>query len=177
MAWAKAKTAIAVGAGILLAAAGTVGFVVKATGTSTDDLIGKLEHQSGKRMSGTNTLTYPPHWTSKTRRLRKRSTGLAVQAGAYWTIDYAVYGSDQALRDLTALLDEGTALQAGGWTNLSSRPLKPVISLVAHDPRGRSSGGVGMRRPGSRDNVGMVVMLGPEASVKFAQGAGGGINT
>jgi RNA polymerase sigma factor (sigma-70 family) len=178
MTWAKAKTAITVGAGILLAAAGTVGVVVKATGTSTDDLIGKLEHQSGKRIVWDKHLDLSAPLDLKNLSLEEALDRLAVQAGAYWTIDYAVYGSDQALRDLTTLLHEGTELQAGGWTNLSSRPLQPVISFISQDLRGRSSGGMGTARPGSRDNVGMVgmvVMLGPEASAKMAQGAGGGM--
>ncbi len=175
MAWAKAKTTIAVGAGILLAAAGTVGVVVKATGTPTDDLIGKLEHQSGKRIVWDKHLDLPATLDLKNLPLEEALDRLAVQAGAYWTIDYAVYGSDQALRDLMALLHEGAELQAGGWTNLSSRPLQPLISFIAQDTRGRASGGMAMTRPASRDKVGMIVTLGPEATAKLAQGAGGGM--
>lgn len=177
MALAKAKTAIAIGAGILLAAVGTVGVVVKVTGISNDGLIGKLEHQSGKRIVWDRHLDLPATLDLKNLSLEQALDRLAVQAGAYWTIDYAVYGSDQALRDLTTLLHEGTELQAGGWTNLSSRPLQPLISLVTQDPRGRASGGMGTTRPDSSDNfgmVGMVVMLGPEASAEMAQGTGGG---
>jgi len=50
----QAKTAIAVRRGHIARGGRDRRFVVKATGTSTDDLIGKLEHQSGNELSGTN---------------------------------------------------------------------------------------------------------------------------
>jgi RNA polymerase sigma factor (sigma-70 family) len=172
MVWAKAKTSIIFGAGTLLVAAGTLGVLAKATGTSADDLISKLEHQSGKRIVWDKHLSLPATLDLQNLYLEEALDRLAVQMGAYWTIDYVVYGSDKALRDLIALLREGSPLQFGGWTNLSSRPLRPAISFVGYSPRGLSGGSVRITKPGSGNNIGMVVMLGSEASAQLSHRAG-----
>ncbi len=199
MAWAKAKTAIAVGAGVLLAGAGTATVAVKALSTPADDLIGKLERQSGKRIAWDKHLALPAAFDFKNLPLERALDMLSLQAGAYWSIDYAVYGSDQALRQLLDVLREGTGLQDGRWTNLSSRPLRANILVTPYDPHGRPGGGIGGgggrggggsgggggggggsgvgggggRFGGPRkdpgDLVSMVVMLRPEATATFFQ--------
>jgi RNA polymerase sigma factor (sigma-70 family) len=176
MAWAKARTAIAVGAGVLLAGAGTATVAVRALSTPADELIGKLEHQSGKRIASDKHLALPATFDFKNVPLEQALDMLSVLAGAYWSIDYAVYGSDQGLRQLLNVLQEGTGLQDGGWTNLSSRPLRANILVTPYDPHGRPHGGGGGGGGGSGgprhdagDLVTMIVMLRPEATDRFFQ--------
>jgi hypothetical protein len=92
-----------------------------------------------------------------------------VQANAYWTIDYAVYDSDESLRKLLDVLHDGAELETGGWTNLSSMPLEPHISVMPYDPHGRMRTFIRIPKDHPRDQVTMLVMLGPEASAEFAQ--------
>jgi hypothetical protein len=169
MAWAKARTAIAVGAGLLLVGAGTATVAVKVGKAPTDDLIGKLEHQSGKRIAWDKHLALPATFDFKNLSLQEALDKLSVEAYAYWSIDYAVYGSDQALWQLLDVLHEGTGLRDAGWTNLSSRPLTAAIGMATYDPHGRS--GAGVVRPSDHpvNSVGMTVMLGREATTRFIQ--------
>jgi hypothetical protein len=168
IAWAKAKTALAFGAGVLLVTAGTVTAVLESGGQQLDDTIGKLERQSGKRIVWDKRITLPANLDLKNLSLEQALDQISVKAGAYWTIDYAVYGAEQGLQRLLALLREGSELQSGGWTNLSSRELQPSISMTSADPHGRNRASVMMRGGHSADQVGMVVVLGPEASAKLA---------
>jgi hypothetical protein len=167
IAWAKTKTAIALGAGVLLVTAGTV-TAVFGPGASLDDLLSTLHQQSGKRIVADKRLVLPSTLDLKNLSLEQALDQIAVQAGAYWTIDYAVYSSEQSLQQLLALLREGTDLQSGGWSNLSGRELQPNISITSSDPHGRIRAFMGMRDGPSTDQVGMTVVLGPEASAKLA---------
>ncbi len=175
MAWAKAKTAIAIGTGILLAA-GTTTVALKGTGAPTHDVIRQMERQSGKRIAWDRHLTLSAALDLEKLPLEQALDDLSVHSCAYWSLDYAIYSSDQALRQLLTTLNEGSDLQTGGWTNLSSRPLQPNILLERFDPHGRSSVGGGGGRSGGgaqipKDRpmslVSMRVMLGPEASAQY----------
>jgi len=180
MAWAKAKTAVAVGAGVLLAAAGTATVVVEAARTAPDDLIGKLERQSGKRIAWDRHLALQSVLDLRNLPLEQALDDLSVHSGAYWTIDYAVYGSEQALRQLLNVLHEGTALETAGWTNLSARALRANIMVAASGNTmgggfgggfggGGSGGGFGGGR-GKRvvsDLVTMTVVLQADAAAKW----------
>lgn len=167
IAWAKAKTALAFGAGVLLVTAGTVTAVYQSGGEQLDDMIGNLERQSGKHIVWDKRLNLPANVDLKNLSFEQALDEIAVKAGAYWTIDYAVYGSEQGLQQLLGLLREGSALESDGWTNLSSRELHPSISMTSSDPHGRSRAFMRMGEGEHADRVGMVVVLGPEASAKL----------
>ena len=168
LAWAKAKTAIAFGAGLMLVAAGAATAVFQPGGEPLDNLMGKLERQNGKRIVWDKHITLPATLDLKHLSLEQALDQIAVKAGAYWTIDYAVYGSDQGLQQLLGLLRNGVELPSGGWTNLSSRALHPGISMTSADPHGRSRAFVRMGEGHPADHVAMIVVLGPEASKKLA---------
>lgn len=168
IAWAKAKTALAFGAGALLVTAGTVTAVFQSGGEQLDDTIGNLERQSSKRIVCDKRINLPASLDLQNLSFEQALDQISVKAGAYWTIDYAVYGSEQSLQQLMAVLRDGSELQSGGWTNLSSRPLHPSISMTSSDPHGRSRAMVRMREGHGADQVGMQVVLGPEASAKLA---------
>jgi RNA polymerase sigma factor (sigma-70 family) len=167
IAWAKAKTALAFGAAALLVTAGTVTAVYQSGGAQLDDTIGNLERQSGKHIVWDKHLNLPANIDVKNLSFEQALDQIAVKAGAYWTIDYAVYSSEQSLEQLMALLKEGAELQSGGWTNLSSRELQPNISLTSSDPHGPRAF-VRIRESDNAAQVGMVVVLGPEASARLA---------
>jgi hypothetical protein len=175
MAWAKAKTAIAIGTGVLLAA-GTTTVALKGNSTPAHDVIGQLERQSGTKIAWDKHLTLSAALDLKKLPLEQALDDLSVHSCAYWSLDYAIYSSDQALRQLLTTLNEGSDLQTGGWTNLSSRPLQANILLERFDPHGRSSvgggggrsgGGAQMPKDGPMSLVSMRVMLGPEASAQY----------
>ncbi len=168
IAWAKAKTALACGAGVLLVAAATVTAVFQSGGEQLDDTIGNLERQNGKHIVWDKRLNLPANVDLKNLSFEEALDQIAVKAGAYWTIDYAVYGSEQNLKQLMGLLRDASELQTGGWTNLSSRELHPSISMTSSDPHGRSRAFMRMREGDNANHVGMVVVLGPEASAKLA---------
>jgi RNA polymerase sigma factor (sigma-70 family) len=168
IAWAKAKTALVVGTGVLLAA-GTATVLVKGDIGSGDDVMRKLERQSGKRIVWDRHLVLPAVLDLEKLPLEQALDQLSVAAGAYWTIDYAVYDSEAALRQLVTALEDGAELQTGGWTNLSSRELRPSVSIQAHDPHGRSRAFVRMNPDNPDNQVAMTVVLGPEASAKWSQ--------
>jgi len=121
IAWAKAKTALAFGAGALLVTAGTVTAVFQSGGQQVDDTLANLEHQSGKRIVCDKRINLPADLDLKNLSLEQALDQISVKAGAYWTIDYAVYGSEQSLQQLLGLLREGSGLDSGGWTHYSRR--------------------------------------------------------
>jgi RNA polymerase sigma factor (sigma-70 family) len=173
IAWAKAKTALAVGAGALLVAAGTVTTVFQSGGQQLDDTIGNLERQSGKRIVWDKRINLSSaDLDLKNLSFEQALDQIAVKAGAYWTIDYAVYGSDPGLQQLLGILRDGSELQSGGWTNLSSRKLHPSISMTGSDPHGRTRAFMRMREGVATDDVGMIVVLSPEAAAKMAPDKG-----
>jgi len=163
MAWAQAKTALAVGTGVLLVAAGTATVAVNAVGTRPEDLVAKLQHPSGTRIAWDRHLELWASLDLKRVPLEQALDDLSVHSGAYWTVDYAVYGSDQALRRLLDSLHEGTELEGAGWTNLSARPLKSNIMI---EPHGQNLGGgvgggsgTGRGKPVVSDFVSLVLVL------------------
>jgi len=169
MAWAQAKTVLAVGTGVLLVAAGTATVAVNAVATRPEDLVAKLQHPSGTRIAWDRHLELSASLDLKRVPLEQALDDLSVHSGAYWTVDYAVYGSDQALRRLLDSLHEGTELEGAGWTNLSARPLKPnmLIPLGQHLGGGGGGGGggrgggfgTGRAKPVVSDFVFMVLVL------------------
>jgi RNA polymerase sigma factor (sigma-70 family) len=168
IAWAKAKTALAFGAGALLITAGTVTAVFQSGGQQLDDTIGNLERQSGKRIVWDKRINLPANLDLKNLSLEEALDQISVKAGAYWTIDYAIYGSEQSLQQLLGLLRDGSGLEGGGWTNLSARALQPNINMTTSDPHGRSRAFVRLREGHGAEQLGMEVVLGPEASAKLA---------
>ena len=179
MAWGKAHTAVAVGAGVLLAAAGTATVAVNVLGTSADDLIAQLERSSGKRIAWDKHLELSAALDLKRLSLEQALDDLSVHSGAYWTIDYAVYGNEQALQRLLESLHEGTELQTAGWTNLSARPLRANILIQPGDRNlggggsrgggGGSGGGTGGAKHVVSDLVSMIVVLQGSALAKWEE--------
>lgn len=162
MAWAQAKTVLAVGTGVLLVAAGTATVAVNVVGTHPEDLVAKLQHPSGTRIAWDRHLELSASLDLKRVPLEQALDDLSVHSGAYWTVDYAVYGSDQALRRLLDSLHDGTELEGAGWTNLSARPLKPNMfpPLGQHlGGGGGSGGGTGGRKHVVSDLVSMQLVL------------------
>jgi len=165
MAWAKAKTAIAMGAGVMLLAAGVATGIATTRNTLMEDSISKLEHQTGQTIVWDKRLHISEAPNFKNVSLPVALDELSVQAGAYWTVDYAVYDSKAVLDELVRALQGGIELQDAGWTNLSSRTLKPEIQVVTYG----GSGGMRMGTNVSRETVGMVVVLDAKASAKQNQ--------
>lgn len=163
MAWAKAKTALAVAAGILFAAAGTATVALRASGSTSNDLLAKLVKQTGKIIVCDKHIVLPDNLELSNQPLEQALDKIAVQASAYWTIDYAVYGSDQALRSLLDLLREGAALESGGWTNLSSRALEPDPAVIPYDPHGYLRTFIRFPKDHPAHLVPMLVVPGPDA--------------
>jgi RNA polymerase sigma factor (sigma-70 family) len=166
MAWAQAKTVLAVGTGVLLVAAGTATVGVNAVATRPEDLVAKLQHPSGTRIAWDRHLELSASLDLKRVPLEQALDDLSVHSGAYWTVDYAVYGSDQALRRLLDSLHEGTELEGAGWTNLSARPLKsnimvePGLQNLGGGFGGSGGGfGTGRAKPVVSDLVSMVLVL------------------
>jgi RNA polymerase sigma factor (sigma-70 family) len=160
MAWTKMKTAIGLGTGILLVA-GATGVLVGSTNASTDDITRKLEQKFGGTIVWDKHINLPTVFVTKGLSLEESLDELSVEAGAYWTVDYAIYDSNRGLHRLLAVLHDGTELQSAGWTNLSSRSLEPMMQIVTYG----GSGGMSMGPNSSSNHVGMVVVFNREASV------------
>jgi RNA polymerase sigma factor (sigma-70 family) len=164
MTWAKAKMAIAIGAGLIFAAGGA-SIIVNSVEASKDNAISQLERETGKKIVWDKRLNLPLTFVAKNLSFEEALDRLSLDADAYWTADYAIYNSDRTLRQLLSALHEGVELQSAGWTNLSSGPHKPDMSVVQY--RGGARIQLGTNTPGSV--VTMLVMLGREASVQWAQ--------
>ena len=160
MAWANMKTAIAIGTGILLAA-GTTGVLVGSMSASKDTVASNLEHQFGKTIVWDSHINFPAVFSTKGMSLEEALDELSVEAGAYWTVDYAVYDSNRGLHQLLAALQDGAQLQSAGWTNLSTRSLEPMMQTVTYG----GGGGMSLGPNSSSNLVGMVVYFNREASV------------
>jgi len=170
MTWAKAKTAMAIGAGVMLAA-GTAGIIIKSVEAPTDNVISQLERQTGKKIVWDKRLKLPVTFLAKNLSLEEALDQLSVDADAYWTADYAIYNSDRTLRQLLGALHDGVELQSAGWTNLSSAPHRAEVNIRGY--RGLAQSGeivpLGTNTPGYI--VGMLVVLGREASIQEDQRA------
>lgn len=164
MAWANIKTAITVGTGILLVA-GATGVLVGSKSAAEDTAAGNLGHQFGKTVVWDSHINFPSAFSAKDLSFEEAMDELSVEAGAYWTVDYAIYNSKQGLNQLLEALHEGSDLQSASWTNLSSRPLEPMMQVVAYG----ESGGMRMGTNSSGNYVGMVVIFNREASVERNQ--------
>lgn len=168
MAWGTAKTAIIGSAGLLLLATGTV-IAIKAFDAPVGDIVSQLERQSGQTIITDRNLSLPVTINIKDFSLEEALDRLAVRAGAYWTVDYAIYDSDAGLARLKQGLREASSLQAAGWTNLSRGPHEAEVVLQPH------AAGImihnAIRLPPDRDpaRVGMVVDLAAEASADWLQ--------
>lgn len=168
MTWAKAKTAMAIGAGVMLAA-GTAGIIVKSVEAPIDNVISQLERQTGKKIVWDKRLNLPVVFVAKNLSLEEALDQLSVDADAYWTADYAVYDSDRTLRQLLGALHEGLELQSAGWTNLSSAPHEPQMQVRSYRGLAQSSETIplGTNSPGYI--ISMLVVLGREASIQEDQ--------
>lgn len=167
MTWSKVKAASAVAAGVVLVAAVTGSVVVNSGSTPTDGIVAKLEHQSGRRIVCDKHISIPPGFAIKDMSFEEALDQLAVEAGAYWTVDYAIYSSDQGLRRLVGVLQDGDGLQTVGWTNLSSRQLEPRMQVIRY----RGSGGLMLGTNTPPNVVGMIIVLNREASQKQEENA------
>ena len=161
MNWAKLKTALVISAG-LLAAAGAATLAVNSSGASMENVVRQLERKSGKKIVWDKRLKLPAAYLAKDTSLELALDELAVEAGGYWSVDYAVYSSDQGLRGLLTALQDGAELQSVQWTNLSSRLLKPSAHILDY----RSGGSFIMGTNPPANLVGMVVVLDRETSAK-----------
>ncbi|MGA2750269.1 MAG: sigma-70 family RNA polymerase sigma factor [Verrucomicrobiota bacterium] len=168
MLWAKTKTAMTWGTAVLLGALGTATVALNETRTPLDNVVGQLELQSGKRIAWDKHLALPAALDEKNLSLEQALDDLSVHASAYWTIDYAIYGSKQALQQLLDVLHEGAALEAAGWTNLSSKPLQANMLIGPHGLE-RMGGGSGTGKPrGLQDGlVSMKVFLNDDATARW----------
>ena len=168
MLWAKTKTAVTCGAALLLGALGTATVALNETGTPLDGVVGKLEQQSGKRIVWDKHLVIPADLDEKNLSLELALDDLSLHANAYWTIDYAIYGSGEALQQLLAVLHEGVALEAGGWTNLSNKPLRANMLVGPHGLE-RMAGGAGTGKPKGLNEglVSMRVFLDDDATARW----------
>jgi RNA polymerase sigma factor (sigma-70 family) len=166
--WAKAKTAMAIGAGVMLAA-GAASVIIKSVEAPMDNVVSQLERQTGKKIVWDKRLKLPVTFVAKNLSLEEALDQLSVDADAYWTADYAIFNSDRTLRQLLSALHEGVELQSAGWTNLSSAPHRPEMNIRGY--RGLAQSGetipLGTNTPGYI--VGMLVVLGREASIQQDQ--------
>jgi hypothetical protein len=107
-------------------------------------VIRKIERQSGQTIAWDRRLHGPVTLTVNNMPLAQVLNQLILQAGAYWTVDYAVFDSKSALHKLETALQEATELRDAGWTNLSGGPLGVELTMkrVGFAPNGaRASGG------------------------------------
>jgi hypothetical protein len=168
-AWMQGKAAILGGAAILLAAAGIVTITVKAVNTPVADIAGQLEKQSGEIVVCENRLDLPVTFNVKGLTLPEALDRLATRAGAYWTVDYAIYDSKSALESLEEGLRQAAQLESVGWTNLSHRLHTITPMMVPHAPGMRFNMALRLMPDKHSDDVTMMVDLGPDASVKWIQ--------
>ena len=149
MAWTRIKTAVAVGT-VALLAAGTAlqkyeihreghGLVtLHVVNAPLDEVIRKIEHQSGQAIAWDRRLHGPVTLTVNDMPLGQVLNQLILQTGAYWTVDYAVFDSKSALRKLETALQGEMELRDAGWTNLSCGPLGVEVTIrsVGRAPNG-----------------------------------------
>lgn len=165
-AWMHGKAAVFASAAVLLAAVGIATITVKAVNAPVADIVGRLEKQSGEIVISERRLNLPVTFNIQGLTLPEALDRLATRAGAYWTVDYAIYDSKSALERLEEGLREVSALDAEGWTNLSHAPHTISPIMVPHAPG--MSFAVALRIMPNRHSseVKMFVDLAPEASAK-----------
>jgi RNA polymerase sigma factor (sigma-70 family) len=164
MTWVKAKTAITIGAVVVLAAS-SASVIINSIEAPTDNVISQLERQTGKRIVWDKRLNLPVTFVAKNLSLEEALDQLSMDADAYWTADYAIYNSGRTLRQLLGALHEGVELQSAGWTNLSCASYEPDMQVVGY----RAGGGItlGTNTPGNL--VAMLVVLSREAAIQQDQ--------
>ena len=162
MAWTRIKTAVAVGTVALLAAgtawqkyeihlAGHGLVTLHVVNAPLGEVLRKLEQQSGQTIAWDRRLDRPVTLTVNNMPLASALNLLILQAGAYWTVDYAVFDSKSALQKLESALHGEMELRDAGWTNLSSGPLNYDLNIksVRYDgTQASSSGSSSSRTPG-----------------------------
>ena len=163
MAWTKIKTSVAVGT-VALLAAGTAwqqyeihreghGLVtLHVVNAPLDEVIRKIERQSGQTIAWNQRLHGPVTLTVNKMPLAQVLNQLILQTGAYWTVDYAVFDSKSALHKLETALQGEMELRDAGWTNLSCGPLGVQLTIreAGYLPSGvfgRTVGQVGFGTP------------------------------
>ena len=169
-AWDPSKAAIFGGAAAVLAVIGVATITVKAVNTPVNNIAGQLEKQSGEVIVCENNLNLPVTFNIKGLSLTEALDRLATKAGAYWTVDYAIYKSSDALQKLEEDLRQAGPVESVGWTNLSHGPHTAAPAIIPHAPGMRFSIGLREQRMGHSDKVSMMVHLSPERSEKWMQG-------
>lgn len=164
MAWTRIKTAVTVGTVALLAAgtawqkyeihrAGHGLVTLHVVNAPLDEVIRKIEHQSGQAIAWDRRLHGPVTLTVNDMPLGQVLNQLILQTGAYWTVDYAVFDSKSALRKLETALQGEMELRDAGWTNLSCGPLGTEVTIrsVGYNLNGvfGTMGSVSGRRSGT----------------------------
>jgi RNA polymerase sigma factor (sigma-70 family) len=167
MAWTKINTT-AVAATLALLAIGTAwqkyeihraghGLVtLHVVNAPLGEVINKIERQSRQAIEWERRLDGPVTLNVEDMPVAQVLNLLILQAGAYWTVDYAIYDSKSALHKLETALQGEMALRDAGWTNLSSGPIgaELTIKFVGYAPNGAFATEllfrpVGWRIPGS----------------------------
>ena len=167
MAWTKINTA-AVAATLALLAVGTAwqeyeihraghGLVtLHMINAPLGEVIHIIERQSGQAIAWDRRLAGPVTLNVNDMPVAQVLNLLILQAGAYWTADYAIYDSKSALHKLETALQGEMALRDAGWTNLSSGILVGQLTtkFVGYGPNGAFGTQslfqpVGRRNPGS----------------------------
>ncbi len=138
MAWTKIKTAAVAGTLALLTIgtawqkyeihrAGHGLVTLHVINAPMGEVINKIERQSGQAIAWDRRLDGPVTLNVNDMPVGQVLNQLILQAGAYWTVDYAVFDSKSALHKLETALQGEMELRDAGWTNLSSGP--PVAEL------------------------------------------------
>jgi hypothetical protein len=147
MAWIKAKSAVGVGVIALLAVGavwqkyeirreGLALVSLRVVNAPLGDVIHKIERQTGQTIAWDKRLDCRVTLAVNSIPLPQVLNQLNLQAGSYWTVDYAVYDSRKALGRLETALHGDATLGAVGWTNLSSGKLDIEIKTRTVNPNG-----------------------------------------
>jgi RNA polymerase sigma factor (sigma-70 family) len=151
MAWTKIKTTVIAGTLALLTIGtawqkyeihrGVHGLVtLHVVNAPLGEVIHNIERQSGQAIAWERRLDCRVTIAVNGMPLPQVLNQLNLQAGSYWTVDYAVYDSEKALGRLATALHGDATLNAVGWTNLSSGKLDIEIKTRTVNSNGSTAG-------------------------------------
>jgi len=183
MTWTKIKSAVVVGT-VALLTAGTVwqkyeihraghGLVtLHVVNAPLGEVIDNIERQSGQAIAWDRRLDGAVTLNVNDMPVGQVLNQLILQAGAYWTVDYAVFDSKSALHKLETALQGEMALREAGWTNLSCGPPNvdldikfPIKSVPGSDGTASAVGRVAWGPAPGRGVVRMTVAVPSRASL------------